>query len=218
MAVVDGKITFGNGCIKVGKSSSKAGMTLDAWEPADEYKGDFARMYMYMVTCYEDYATLWTGNSVNQLDNNTYPVFEQWTVDLLLKWNKQDPVSQKEITRTNEAYKVQGNRNPYIDYPILAEYIWGSLMAVPFTTEGNVTFPYLSTPGNGAILDFGKIVYQQNAVSTLNLKAQNLTGDLTLAISGTDAAEFTIAKTTITKAEAEAGYAIPVNYSTNLRC
>ena len=213
MAVVDGKTTFDNGCIKVGKSSSKPGMTLDAWEPADEYKGDFARMYMYMVTCYEDYATLWTGNSINQLDNNTYPVFEQWTVDLLLKWNKQDPVSQKEITRTNEAYKVQGNRNPYIDYPLLAEYIWGSLMAVPFTTDGNVDYPYLSSPGNGAILDFGKIVYQQNAVSTLNLKAQNLTGDLTLAISGTDAAEFTITKTTITKAEAEAGYVIPVNYS-----
>lgn len=213
MAVVDGTISFSNGCIKVGKSSSKPGMTLDAWEPADEYKGDFARMYMYMVTCYEDYATIWTGNSVNQLDNNTYPVFEQWTVDLLLKWNKQDPVSQKEITRTNEAYKVQGNRNPYIDYPLLAEYIWGSLMAVPFTTDGNVDYPYLSSPGNGAILDFGKVVYQQNAVSTLNLKAQNLTGDLTLTITGTNAAEFSITKTTITKAEAEAGYAIPVNYS-----
>lgn len=213
MAVVDGTTSFSNGCIKVGKSSSKPGMTLDAWEPADEYKGDFARMYMYMVTCYEDYATLWTGNSINQLDNNTYPVFEQWTVDLLLKWNKQDPVSQKEITRTNEAYKVQGNRNPYIDYPQLAEYIWGSLMTVPFTTDGNVTYPYLSTPSNGAILDFGKIVYQQNAVSTLNLKAQNLTGDLILTITGTDAAEFTITKTTITKAEAEVGYMIPINYS-----
>ena len=213
MAVVDGTTSFDNGCIKVGKSSSKAGMTLDAWEPADEYKGDFARMYMYMVTAYEDYAADWTANSINQLDNNTYPVFEQWTVDLLLKWNKQDPVSQKEITRTNEAYKVQGNRNPYIDYPLLAEYIWGTLMAVPFTTDGNVDYPYLSSPSNGAILDFGKIVYQKNAVSTLNLKAQNLTGDLTLAISGTDAAEFTITKTTITKAEAEAGYSIPVNYS-----
>lgn len=213
MAVVDGKTTFDNGCIKVGKSSSKAGMTLDAWEPADEYKGDFARMYMYMVTCYEDYAADWTANSINQLDNNTYPVFEQWTVDLLLKWNKQDPVSQKEITRTNEAYKVQGNRNPYIDYPQLAEYIWGTLMTVPFAIDGNVTYPYLSTPGNGAIVDFGKVVYQQNAVSTLNLKAQNLTGDLTLSIAGTDAAEFSITKTTITKAEAEAGYLIPINYS-----
>ena len=212
MAVVDGKTTFDNSCIKVGKSSSKPGMTLDAWEPADEYKGDFARMYMYMVTAYEDYATLWTGNSINQLDNNTYPVFEQWTVDLLLKWSRQDPVSQKEITRTNEAYKIQGNRNPFIDYPLLAEYIWGNLMTVPFTTDGNVTYPYLSTPSSGSVVDFGKVVYQHNSTSTLQLKAVNLTGDLTLAVSGTDAAEFSV-PATITKADAEAGYTLTIQYS-----
>ncbi|MFZ4454688.1 MAG: endonuclease [Bacteroidales bacterium] len=212
MAVVDGTTSFTNGCIKVGKSSSKPGMTLDAWEPADEYKGDFARMYMYMVTAYEDYATLWTGNSINQLDNNTYPVFEQWTVDMLLKWNQQDPVSQKEITRTNEAYKVQGNRNPFIDYPQLAEYIWGKLMAVPFTTEGNVSFPYLSSPNNGAIADFGKVIFQQKATSTISIKAQNLTDKLSLAISGTDATNFSIEKDTISKAEAEAGYTLTVHF------
>ncbi|MDD2797944.1 MAG: endonuclease [Bacteroidales bacterium] len=212
MAVVDVSTSFTNGCIKVGKSSSKPGMTIDAWEPADEYKGDFARMYMYMVTAYEDYATLWTGNSVNQLDNNTYPVFEQWTVDMLLKWNQQDPVSQKEITRTNEAYKIQGNRNPFIDYPMLAEYIWGKLMTVPFTPDGNVAFPYLSTPSNGAIVDFGKVPYMQNTNSTIAIKAQNLTGDLTLAISGTDAANFTT-NTTISKSDAEAGYNLSVLYS-----
>jgi endonuclease I len=216
MAVVDGATTYNNGCIKVGKSSSKPGMTLDAWEPADEYKGDFARAYMYMVTAYEDYATLWTGNSINQLDNNTYPVFEQWTVDLLLKWCRQDPVSQKEITHNDEAYKIQGNRNPFIDYPLMDEYIWGTLMAVPFTPNGNVDYPYLSTPFNGAIIDFGKVVYQQTVSSTIILKALNLTGDLTLAITGTDAANFSITNTTVTKADAEAGITLTVNYSAQM--
>jgi len=213
MAVVDGATTFSNGSIKVGKSSSKVGMILDAWEPADEYKGDFSRAYMYMVTAYEDYSTIWTGNSVNQLDNNTYPVFEQWTVDLLLKWSRQDPVSQKEITHNNEVYKIQGNRNPYIDYPLMSEYVWGTLMSVPFTPNGNVDYPYLNTPFNGAIVDFGKVVYQQTVSSTINLKALNLTGDLTLAISGTNAANFSVTSTTITKAVAEAGMILTVNYS-----
>ncbi|MEI7503217.1 MAG: endonuclease, partial [Paludibacter sp.] len=213
MAVVDGATTFSNGCIKVGKSSSKPGMTLDAWEPADEYKGDFARAYMYMVTAYEDYATIWTGNSINQLDNNTYPVFEQWTVDLLLKWCRQDPVSQKEITHNDEAYKIQGNRNPFIDYPLMDEYIWGTLMTVPFTPNGNANYPYLSSPFNGAIVDFGKVVYQQTVNSTINLKAMNLTGDLTLAITGTNASNFSVANTTITKADAEAGITLKLNYS-----
>ena len=213
MAVVDGTTTYSNGVIKVGKSSSRPGGTIDAWEPADEYKGDFARAYMYMVTAYEDYSTKWTGNSVNQLDNNTYPVFEQWTVDLFLKWTQQDPVSQKEITRNNEIYKIQGNRNPYIDYPLMAEYVWGKLTSVPFTPDGNVNFPYLSSPGSGSTVDFGKIVFQQKATSTVNVKAQNLTGKLGVSISGTDAANFSVTIDSISKADAEAGYNLVVNYN-----
>jgi len=212
MAVVDGKITYSNGCIKVGKSSSKPGMTLDAWEPADEYKGDFARMYMYMVTAYEDYASDWTANSVNQLDNNTYPVFEQWTIDLLLKWNRQDPVSQKEKTRTNEAYKIQGNRNPFIDYPQLAEYIWGNKMSVPFSVDGNTDYPYLSTPENNFVLDFGKVVLAKTVVMPVQIQGANLTGDLTVGVGGDNANEFTIPVTKISKANAEAGYSLPVSF------
>ena len=44
---------------------------------------------------------------------------------LLMKWHRQDPVSRKEIDRNNGIQKTQGNRNPFIDYPYLAEYIWG---------------------------------------------------------------------------------------------
>ncbi len=44
---------------------------------------------------------------------------------LLLKWHRNDPVSQKEITRNNGVETYQGNRNPFIDYPYLAEYLWG---------------------------------------------------------------------------------------------
>ena len=214
MAVVDGSTTYSNGVIKVGKSSSRPGGVIDAWEPADDYKGDFARMYMYMVTAYEDYATLWTGNSVNQLNNNTYPVFEQWTVDLLLKWNAQDPLSQKEITRHNEVYKVQGNRNPYIDYPILGEYIWGKFTNLPFDPNGNTTTPYLTSPINATTLDLGKMAYQQTKNIEVTIKGANLTGELSLSISGTNASLFSISKTTLTKTEAETGYVLTLTYNT----
>jgi len=213
IAVVDGTTSYSNGVIKVGKSSSRPGGTIDAWEPADEYKGDFARSYMYMVTSYEDFSTKWTGNSVNQLDNNTYPVFEQWTVDLFLKWNAQDPVSAKEISRNNEVYKIQGNRNPYIDYPLLAEYVWGKLMTVPFTTDGNVDFSNLSSPTNATVVDFGKVVYQRVDTASVYIKASKLTGDLSLAITGTNAANFSVTNSTISKVDAEAGYKLILNYT-----
>lgn len=213
IAVVDGTATYDNGVIKVGKSNSRPGGTIDAWEPADEYKGDFARSYMYMVTSYEDFSTKWTGNSVNQLDNNTYPVFEQWTVDLFLKWSAQDPVSQKEIDRNNEVYKIQGNRNPYIDYPLMAEYVWGKLSTVPFSLDGNVTFPYLSSPSSGANIDFGKVIYLQTDTAGVFIKASNLTGDLILSISGTDASAFSVSNTIVPKSTAESGFRLMLNFT-----
>ncbi len=215
IAVVDVSTSYTNGVIKVGKSSSRPGGTIDAWEPADEYKGDFARSYMYMVTSYEDFSAKWTGNSVNQLDNNTYPVFEQWTVDLFLKWCEQDPVSQKEIDRNNEIYKIQGNRNPYIDYPLMAEYVWGKLTTVPFSPNGNVNIPFLSSPAAGTTIDFGKVVYLQSDTASVFIKASKLKGDLSVVIGGVDAANFSIQSNIVSKADAEAGYKMLVHFNAN---
>jgi hypothetical protein len=49
-----------------------------------------------------------------------------WSQQLLLQWAALDPVSQKEIDRNNAVYELQHNRNPFIDYPELAELIFGS--------------------------------------------------------------------------------------------
>jgi len=44
---------------------------------------------------------------------------------VLIQWHRQDPVSEKEIKRADAVSNFQHNRNPFIDYPYLAEYIWG---------------------------------------------------------------------------------------------
>lgn len=118
-------LDFNNGVSKVGNSTF-SGYSGKVFEPADQYKGDFARTYMYMVTRYEDYASVWRSTgTASMLYQNTYPTFRPYAVNLLLKWHRNDPVSEKEINRNNEVYKLQGNRNPFIDHPVLAEYIWG---------------------------------------------------------------------------------------------
>lgn len=208
MAVVNGKISTDNGVIKVGKSSCRSGGEITAWEPHDDYKGDFARVYMYMVTCYEDYASDWTGNSVNQLDNNTYPVFEPWAIELLLEWSRQDPVSEKELNRNEAVYEIQGNRNPFIDYPELAEFVWGNRTDEPFYTQ-NVTEPVLITPVEGAVISTGLTGVNFNITQPLFIKGRNLKGDLTLALSGD---YFTISTTTVTKETAEEGINIDYTY------
>ncbi|MCH5243841.1 MAG: endonuclease, partial [Lentimicrobiaceae bacterium] len=108
---------------KVGKNTT-SGYSGTVFEPADEYKGDFARSYFYMATRYEDKIASWSDCDV--CAGNNQASFKQWTVDLLLKWHLQDPVSQKEIDRNEAVYGLQHNRNPFIDYPELVEKIWGN--------------------------------------------------------------------------------------------
>lgn len=127
LGVVGGNPVFSNGVIKVG-TNTFPGYSGTVFEPANEYKGDFARDYMYVVTCYEDYANNWrsTGTASMLIGGSTYPVFNSYAVNLLLKWNTDDPVSEKEVVRNNAVYQLQKNRNPFIDHPELAEFLWGS--------------------------------------------------------------------------------------------
>jgi endonuclease I len=135
---VTGTPVFYNGVVKVG-TNGFTGYTGNVFEPADDYKGDFARDYMYVVTCYEDYANNWRSlGTSSMLLGGIYPVFRPWAVNLLLKWHRQDPVSIKEIDRNNAVYGFQLNRNPFIDHPELAEFIWGKYMSSPWAIDGTL--------------------------------------------------------------------------------
>ncbi len=113
-----------NGCIKVGKGTAGNNGTVNLWEPADEWKGDFARMYFYIVTAYEE-KNLTQAEGCNTMMNNSYPKLQQWAYELYIKWSKEDPVDEQERVRNNKVDSIQGNRNPFIDFPGLERYIWG---------------------------------------------------------------------------------------------
>ena len=212
MSTIDHTVSFDNGVIKVGRTQKKTGHSLMAWEPADMYKGDFARIYMYMVTAYENYAALWTNDSEHLLDNNTYPVFEPWVIDLLLDWCRRDPVSQKEIARNNAIFNIQRNRNPFVDFPFMAEYVWGNRTTIPFTENGLVTYPFLNLPESNHTFTIDTIYLRQNSQITIPVKGTNLTGPLTLTLSGLQAGAFRLSRSTLSKAEAEAGTSVTISF------
>jgi hypothetical protein len=110
-------------------------------------------------------------------------------------------------------YGFQNNRNPYIDYPDLAEFVWGNKKGQPWSST-NTNSPYLSLPTNGSVVDFGKTASQQALSTTVTIKANNLTGNLTATVGGTNASLFSISFNSITKAEAEAGFILTINYNT----
>ena len=117
---------------KLGISKSQ-GYSGIVFEPRDEYKGDFARNYFYMATRYENIISTWHSNDVNAeaiLQPNSYPVFETWFINLLLKWNAADPVSDKETNRNNAVYAIQHNRNPFIDHPEYVNSVWGTNVGI----------------------------------------------------------------------------------------
>ncbi|PQB07170.1 hypothetical protein BST83_08415 [Polaribacter filamentus] len=116
------------GNLKFTSGSGNASVVSGNWYPGDEWKGDAARIIMYMYIrygnqCLPSFASVGTTNSI---DPNM--------INLLLEWNAQDPVSTIEDNRNNyhgntsNTY-AQGNRNPFIDNPYLATAIWGGSQA-----------------------------------------------------------------------------------------
>lgn len=109
---------------KLGRSalSSYSGTVF---EPIDEYKGDFARIYMYFVTCYQDKNITATSEAKSTfVKSGQYYTLTDYAKELFLSWNELDPVSEKEIERNQNVYRLQGNRNPFVDIPALAEIIF----------------------------------------------------------------------------------------------
>ena len=112
---------FDNGSFRIAKANT-SGYGYICWEPAPEYRGDFARTYFYMATAYE--YLKWTAYP-QFISDATYLMFSDSIQKVLLNWHRADPVSEKELCRADQISSIQGNRNPYIDYPELVEYIWG---------------------------------------------------------------------------------------------
>lgn len=143
-------VTWTNGVTSVGNPvSGQGGGSNRVYEPPTQYKGDFARAFMYIFTIYDDID--WSvGESKGfdwMYDTSSPLLFKPWAYQLLLKWAKNDPVSQKEVDRNEAIYKIQKNRNPFIDYPELCDYIWGSKSGQAFNLATAVT------PNPGATVD-----------------------------------------------------------------
>ena len=84
--------SFNNGVTKVGTPvAGQGGGDGTVFEPDNAYKGDFARTYFYMATCYQDYKWKYTY----MVNNSSWKTLNTWAIDMLLKWSRNAPVSDK---------------------------------------------------------------------------------------------------------------------------
>lgn len=159
--VASASFTSNNGS-KMG-SSAIAGITGNVFEPIDTYKGDVARAFFYFVTRYQDNIIGWSNNS-KAFSKDTFPSINIFYLKMLLQWNAQDPVSQKEIDRNNAAYTYQNNRNPFIDHPEYVGLVW------------NGSCPGLGTLPVDIIYFTGKLNGHQILLNWKTANAVNLAG------------------------------------------
>ena len=148
---------------KFGSASFAYSSSQQVYEPDDEYKGDIARAVLYMVVRYATKNECRVGSG----SSNTYPVttwkggmfsgslstnygLSDAAKQTFLKWHRNDPVSPKETARNNGVEAKQGNRNPFIDYPDLVEYLWGSHAGEAFKIGGGGCTK-LATPNVAAV-------------------------------------------------------------------
>lgn len=126
-----------NGLSRLGTPvAGQGGGSTTVFEPADEYKGDFARAFFYVFTVYADIP--WQESPAYMYDAGDPLTLRPWACRMLLDWAQQDPVDSREAERNEQIAKLQGNRNPYIDMPLLADYIWGDEAGNPFSEAGTV--------------------------------------------------------------------------------
>ena len=230
-----------------GKSLSLGGSTT-VFEPQDSDKGDIARAIFYMAARYN---YLSGGDSDDINSNNPNLTIVDRTSDSngsssyissktkagqmgiirdLLAWNRLDPPDEWEIHRNNLLYtNFTNNRNPFIDYPEWAEFVWGSstLEADNRTiSDYNSSSTGYAQPNSDTVgsfddnpvklsLDKTSVTLDVGDIVTITATAQNGTGDVSWTTSDASVASLSasIGNVVTVTAESTGSATITASYS-----
>ena len=209
IGIVDGAVMFTNGVTKVGKSTSyRADSLITVWEPANQWKGDFARTYFYMATCYSHMTSLWTTTEgLLTVDPNSPLLMRPWVYNLMLEWAEADPLDEIEQERCDAIYEIQGNRNPFVDYPELCYYIWGNRTDEQFycTEEHGAE---IFVPAASEEIDFGLWPLSRPFSAKVQVRGRGLGEGATLSVSDES---FSLSKTALSADEIKEGTDITIH-------
>ena len=209
---------FDNGVTRVGSpKTGQGGGSNSVFEPDDRYKGDFARTYFYMACAYQHYTWKYTY----MMTNGTWKTLNDWSIDMLCRWARNDAVSDKEVDRNDAVQKHQNNRNPFIDFPELFEYIWGNRQGQVFYVDEDSPLPdydgdpELIMPTQGTVLDFGEVALGKSLDYVLYVKGRGLNNPLSLQLYLYDQEMFSIPVTSISRTAANSaeGYPLTITYT-----
>lgn len=110
------------------------GEEFECYWPPEALRGRLARTYFYMSTLY--HADLWAPEAYLMMSSETWPGLSGYAAGMLVDWHRSWPAGADEIRLNELGERLQGNRNPFVDYPELAEYLWGAHKDENFEIEG----------------------------------------------------------------------------------
>ena len=196
-------------------TSTFSGYTGQVFDPGSKedcggncYRGDLARVYFYMATRYRTTNfTNGTGGTSFTYTNGVADLTD-YMKNLMLKWHREDPVSEKELKRNNAIYAHQHNRNPFVDYPCLVEYIWGdkkgetvSLSSLISGYTGVGTDCCSSEPTltvSSSSVTISPIATSSSTTQTFTVTGANLTGSISITKNSGSSSYITVSPTSIT--------------------
>ncbi|QDO95446.1 T9SS type A sorting domain-containing protein [Formosa sediminum] len=172
---------------KFADGTGNASVTADGlFYPGDEWKGDVARIIMYMYLRYPTRClpvNVGSGNAVYS-DYGDMP-------DVFLKWNAEDPVSEVERNRNTEFESIQGNRNPFVDNPYLATLIWNGPEATDTWNTLSVNQVEVSDFKIYPTITTGYVYIQNTTQSKIHYQLYNILGQRVMSATTTDKIDLT---------------------------
>lgn len=119
MLLTDGATAIDRGQLPLGDSTDN----IDCVTPPPSLKGDIARAVFYIATLYP--CELWGSWGRSIFDNTAYPTLRKEWSEMYMRWHQDDPVDEQERQRDEMTRTLQGNSNPFVTHPDLADYLWG---------------------------------------------------------------------------------------------
>jgi hypothetical protein len=95
-------------------------------------------------------------------------------------------VSEKELNRNNAVYSFQYNRNPFIDYPQVAEYIWGDSTEFAFNFDGGAVAAPAISAKKGDVINFNGVVGNEVVTLQYKITGSNITSPLYFRVDDTE--------------------------------
>ncbi len=126
-------VTYSNSYWKSGRGEI-SGIVTDLYEPPAEFRGELARVYFYMAVMYHQAA--WSPRGFMMMTAEPYPGLNRYGVKLLTAWHSAYPVNEGEKMRMAAIESLQGNRNPFVEFPELVDYLWGEKAGEPMVIAG----------------------------------------------------------------------------------